>query len=367
MTKQLYILLFALIFSGSSMAQDQVISADDAFEQWENSLNTHLLTHAHPYIQAIGLSLSHPDLPLINDADERFKLNHEQQNYVDHINQLAKQNTLSSETIFLLLSLCANDTIRDACDRQSLINQYQQQYPDDLNAYFEVFNQAVNNQDNAMAEYMLKNMRDATYITDMTVLPEVAKSVIKDYMDENPLARSIIQKQFVDLAKIDDSISNKQLNQAFYYVFIAGIQMALPIPAYKPLLDYCSSESSPTEACVEIADTLITQGNNIISQSVGHALKVKSLARSNERDLLAKAEEEKTQYKSYYKCIRDALSKNSHNVDYLDIAYAQLWFSDDNELQRIKSAAHYLFNKAHKSGFSDVKDPNECDIESIKP
>src|SRR5690554_5138514 len=115
MIKHHSFLIFALIFSGSSLSQDQVVSADDVFEQWENSLNTHLLNHPHPYVQAIALSLSRPDLPLINDADKRIKLNHEQQNYVDHINQLAKQDNLSAETIFLLISLCSNDAIEDVC------------------------------------------------------------------------------------------------------------------------------------------------------------------------------------------------------------------------------------------------------------
>lgn len=366
MIKHHSFLIFALIFSGSSLSQDQVVSADDVFEQWENSLNTHLLNHPHPYVQAIALSLSRPDLPLINDADKRIKLNHEQQNYVDHINQLAKQDNLSAETIFLLISLCSNDAIEDVCDRQRLVKQYQQQHPNDLFAYFEPFARAVRNKDMSRAEYLIKDMRNTTYATDMISLPTVFKSALNDYMDQHPLPRAVIKKQLKHLTEIDESLSDKQLNQAFYYIKMSGIKMALPLPAFKPLLDYCSLENSPTEACVKVADILMTQGNDIISQLIAYRLRINSYESSLETDLVVQAEEKNDQFRAQYECIMDALKQNNRDIDYMDTDYAKIWFSDDNELNRIKSAAHYLYKKAQHEGISDFKDPTTCDIVSLE-
>lgn len=368
MIKHYYILFITLVFSGVSMAKENGINEnDELFKQWDDSLNSYLLNHPHPDVQITGLSLSSPDLPLINEADAHFKLNHEQQNYVDHINRLIKQNNLSGQAIFQLLSLCSHNAIRTACDRDSLIKTFQKTYPRDLFAYFEPFSQAVRNGDLALAEYLIKDMQNTTYATDMISLPEVVKSAIHDFMQKNPLPRSVLKHQLEHFVDVDPSVSDKQLNQAFFYIKISGIQMALPIPAYKPLLDYCSSETSPTQACLQVADILITQGQDIISQLIGHRLKVNSYEHSLETDLLVQAEDKNDQFRTRYECIRGALSQNNHYVDYLDIAYAQLWFSDDKELQRIKSAARYLFDKAQKAGFSDVKDPNDCDVEIITP
>lgn len=361
MTKKLNTLLLALIFSGLSLAQDDNDRLNLVYQQWEDSLHRTLLNHPHPYVQTIGLSLSSPELPLRHAVDKNFKSNDVQQNYVDHINQLAKLDTLNPETIFLLLSMCSHDAIRDACHHQSLVNKYQQLYPDDLNTYFEPFYQAMNSNDAAMAEYLIKNMRDAKYITDMTVLHEVVKSVIKDYMDNNPLSRSVLRIQLDGLVDMDDSVSNKDINQAFYYIKLSGIKMAMPIPGYKPLLDYCSSDASPTLACVQVADILIKQSKNIISQLIGHRLKVNSYENSDETDLLLKAESEGDKFRNHYECIRGALTKNNHQVDYLDVTYAKIWFNNNNELQRIKSAAQYLYKKGLTAGYTDVKNPDECE------
>jgi len=361
MIKRLNILLLALFFSGLSMAQTDTDKTDLIYQQWDDSFKSYLLNHPHPYVQTIGLNLSSPELPLRRSYNEDSKLSESQQSYVDHINQLAKSNSLSSETIFLLLSLCSNSAISHACHRQHLINKHQQSYPYDMSVYFETFNSAINNDDASMAEYLIKNMRDAKYITDMTVLPKVLKSAIKQFMDNNPLPRSVLIKQLEGLVDVDASVSNNDLNQAFYHIRISAIKMALPIPAYKTLTDYCSSEPNSTQACVDIADTLITQGKDLIAQLIGHRLKVKAYEKTLETDRLVKAESENDKFRSYYECITSALSINNRHADYLDVTYAKIWFSSNNELQRFKSAAQYLYKKGLTAGYTDVKNPAECE------
>jgi hypothetical protein len=359
MTKQFPLLIFVLIFSGFCLAQDSDLEIDETYKQWDESLNSYLISHPNVNVQTLGLNRAIILLPAT--AEEK------RQEYVDHIKQLFKNDTLSEISIFMLISSCRHQAIKNACPRNELINKYQSIYPGDLIAYMLPFSHAVQRKDYALAEYFIKNMRDASQVTDMTILSNAVKIAIKEFVNENPLPRKALKKQLKGLIDVDDSHTNETLNQAYYYIRLAGIKMALPIPAYKRLLDYCSSKSSPTEVCVEVANILITQGNDLISQLIGHSLKVKSYESSFESDLLVKAEDANDQFRKKYECIMNALSNNHHYTDYLDTTYAKIWFTSDNELHRIKSAAHYLFKKGQKAGSSDVIDPTTCEQTSDIP
>ncbi|WP_345258611.1 hypothetical protein [Marinicella pacifica] len=338
--------------------------------QWTMQLTEYLLNHEQPYAQAIGLNKTNAILQSQATQIDPDTLQLLYQNHGQHINKLVNNETLNIETLQILENLCFLSELDDHCNRQALLDKQMQLYPSDLSVYIRPLQLALETDNQDLTANLLKVMSGTQQMTHVDYLLPEFIALIKDYVKTNPIPEKALIREKNDLIATTDfsekdiPTMDEKMPDSQVYIMLISMQLALPLPQFKPLKDSCQNNPDYSAECLYIAKTMINHGNTIITKAIGHVINIAVYELNNQQDMLAASQANHERFKQYAECLSKSYSQNNDFVaDYFDENYSELWFTAEDELTRLTKIATYLYEKRLTEGADEAVNPETCIVQ----
>ena len=117
--------------SNNKLSPEQITAAETEYMVWFNQLNEHWLKSDDSYEETMGLAA------MVNGgkADKAQYSSELKQAHATILNNIIKQDQLSSMTLPLLVQLCFDEVLVEYCNQSTLLDKQLQQNPENLNSY----------------------------------------------------------------------------------------------------------------------------------------------------------------------------------------------------------------------------------------
>lgn len=345
---------------------------------WMNDFIEYLLNHEQPYVQAIGLSQSSSILrnaqvassvqaqPLQKDPDtiQTFY-----QQLGQQINTLVNNESLNIETLQILQGLCFQKELDNYCHRQALLDKQMQLYPYEMSVYLRPLQLAIEADNEELIAKLIKVMSGAQQLSMVDYLLPEFITLVKNYINDNPIPEAALLQEknnyllTQDLTEQQKSLLENHFNDYMPFNILISMQLALPMPSFKPLKDLCQTETAYSAECLYMAKTMLHKSNTLISKAMGHVINLAVYELNNQQDMLAASQANQIRLKKYAECINQSINQNQRFEDMFDKDYSDMWLTAVNELTRLNNIATYLYQKRLTEDTDNARDPQTCAIQ----
>ncbi|KAA3639190.1 MAG: hypothetical protein DWP95_11010 [Proteobacteria bacterium] len=338
----------------------------ELYGAWMQAFIGYLLNHEQPYAQAIALQQTNAILRSQSSRDDSDSLQAFYQSHGNHINNLLKNEVLNIETLQILQALCFQQELDNVCDRKTLLDKQMQLYPYDLSVYLRPLQLAIEADNQELTTKLMKVMSGAQHFSMVDYLLPEFNTLVKNYFNENPIPEAALLREknnyllTQDLTEQQKSMLENQFNDYMPYNILISMQLALPIPAFKPLKDLCQTEKTYSADCLYIAKTLLHKSNSKLSKAMGHIINLAVYELNNQQDMLAASHANQLRLKKYTECISQSIEQNQQFEDMFDKDFSEHWLTAEDELIRLNKIATYLYEKRQAEGAQNNPNPENC-------
>lgn len=349
--------------------------------KWTQGLWQEMLDSDDDYLQALALLEAHShvgyakflatlDLPetsekskqIVSEAKDRHRA------LLQTINEMVVSNrTLKAETLSIFSGLCGSE---QDCDLDLLFEKQAAVDGDNALIYLHPLTLAIKNQEQIDA--LLEKMANAKTATNYMYISAQLVSFTLDYAERNPISDLVLEdtKSSLQVFYKGSSLSDEQYRDIVIANTIIPSYLSLPIPSYRPLMNYCENNPQQSENCLKVFNLFINQDSDLLTQLVGYSGKIKILKAQSKEQQAAQLETKKEQIDELMQCLVKSIGStiSNGNPNFYDLVLSleylkQRPIDNLNELEDLKQRAIYTYQQGTKQGLHDLIDPQSCFVE----
>gem|GEM_PF-5415576 len=339
----------------------------DSISHWEQGFNLYLLRNEDPNLQAYGLYyLSSFGLHGQSDLNDSIL-----SEYKKVMAALLEDNSLDAQSMFLLLTTCYNGKTVEDCDYLKVSENLMQFHSDNMASFLFALNQAQLNEVEGEVISLVRNVANATFVDEYLHVSEAYAMALSEYVEKQPLPESAFKYE-TDLFLGKESLTATELQSlqarlGEYHLFMYKnmVNLQLPIPAFKALIDTCKGYPELYDDCMSISEVFIQSGH-WIPEMLGHRIQINLFEISGNSKAHELAVARKSQLKETINCLVNASRMPSLFKLDLEHAYQRMQVTQEKgERAGMYHYAKLKYQEAAEQGdpYAESLNPDLCVVE----
>lgn len=360
----LTLLPFIIFAQEATVSDNSTPQPEVEYAQWFNQLNQHLIKSENNLEVAMGVAAMINGALQISDKDSTSETKDLLPQLTNILNELIAQADLNQETLDLLMAWCFKPGIVENCDKETLLEKHQKKQPDNMNVYFKVLQQAVEENNQGAGIQAMDSMSQAKY-NHMTLNTTAGfNETIDQYVENNPLPESYLSALTTDKNfTSEDGKNAKDIEQKVKGFAITAIKSAYSMfyeaPDLRPLFFLCKTNTEFSQECLNITNTLINHSNTINATGQGHAILMGIYENQDNKTLFNEAKKKQEQFRNYLKCLSQATTSPNSMKEFFEPGFQQIQLKSTGDLTKLKELAKYIYNK-YKDSNPSQPNPDLC-------
>lgn len=309
----IFLLLNLLVSSNVLSSENDYISQFPNQEAWIQDFKQYALNHEDKNVQVYGLMMS-MGWGAHKGNDEQLKVIHTK------FEELSQDETLSAQAMLMMDSLCSHPNLLSLCDATALMEQTMRVHADDFMAYMSPLSAAINLGIEGEVVDLIQQMANTQKMTKMMYLSESFNNALDNYAKNNPFTDDHLHEAWIDNEIIfnrnswsekDHEYVKKQFPVSLLLIKKMGIQLDLPVIAYRGVLYACETYSELRSDCLNISSKLTAVDDDYMSVTIGYAIKEIVYEALGDSKALNHAKSSKQALKDEMSCFRKFMKSDN--------------------------------------------------------
>lgn len=271
----------------------------EAQSAYRGGFEQHLLVQADPNLRAYGVyAMSFSTSEKINPLE-----------LISVLEKVLVNDALNERSVSLLAHACAQQLLIDQCPYEVVFEQLIDVAPDNFNSYWLPLNQAIKKNDLSLVRSILGQMKQVTRVMFWQFFGTDYEEALDTYAASHPIPQDVIDfevKELYERSRKNETemkFLSQHMPQYWLLMFKIISNMAMPVPEFSSVHEFCLANSAFWDDCLAVAEVLVKIENVSVAQYYGHVLQFEMLEALSKPERAKQAMKKYLQSMDYYVCL----------------------------------------------------------------